>query len=81
MGPERYPSALGARGRKCWAEIWGIIGPQIDFVLAGRGSTWDVERLVPVTRHGRREDVGGPTATARSISKAASAACWWSATT
>lgn len=57
MGPERHPSALGARGRECWAEIWDIIGPQIDFVLAGKGSTWDVERLVPVTRNGRREDV------------------------
>ena len=57
MGPERHPSALGARGRDCWAEIWDIIGPQIDHVMAGKGSTWDVDRLVPVTRHGRREDV------------------------
>jgi two-component sensor histidine kinase len=57
MGPERHPSALGARGRECWAEIWDIIGPQIDYVTAGKGSTWDVERLVPVTRHGRLEDV------------------------
>ena len=22
MGPERHPSALGQRGRECWAEIW-----------------------------------------------------------
>lgn len=57
MGHERHPSALGARGRECWAEIWDIIGPQIDHVMSGKGSTWDIERLVPVTRHGRREDV------------------------
>lgn len=57
MGPERHPSALGARGRECWAEIWDIIGPQIEFVMSGQGSTWDEDRLVPVTRHGRREDV------------------------
>ena len=57
MGPERHPSALGARGRECWAEIWDIIGPQIDYVMAGRGATWNVDQLVPVTRHGRREDV------------------------
>ena len=57
MGPERHPSALGDRGRDCWAEIWPIIGPQIDFVLSGGGSTWDEERLVPVTRNGAREDV------------------------
>ncbi len=30
MGPERHPSALGQPGRECWAEIWDIIGPQID---------------------------------------------------
>src|ERR1700712_2111969 len=57
MGSERHSSALGQRGRECWAEIWDIIGPQIDYVMAGKGSTWDEDRLVPVTRHGRREDV------------------------
>jgi two-component sensor histidine kinase len=57
MGPERHPSALGQRGRECWAEIWDIIGPQIDHVMTGKGSTWDEDRLVPVTRNGRREDV------------------------
>jgi two-component sensor histidine kinase len=57
MGPERHPSALGARGRACWDEIWDIIGPQIEYVMAGNGATWNVDQLVPVTRHGRREDV------------------------
>lgn len=57
MGPERHPSALGARGRECWDEIWDIIGPQIEHVMTGKGSTWNVDQLVPVTRHGRREDV------------------------
>jgi PAS fold len=57
MGPERHPSALGQRGRDCWQEIWDIIGPQIELVMAGKGSTWHVDQLVPVTRHGRRENV------------------------
>lgn len=57
MGPERHPSALGALGQECWAEIWDIIGPQIEYVMAGKGSTWDEDRLVPVTRNGAREDV------------------------
>jgi two-component sensor histidine kinase len=57
MGPERHPSALGARGRDCWDEIWDIIGPQIEYVMAGHGATWHEDQLVPVTRHGRREDV------------------------
>jgi two-component sensor histidine kinase len=57
MGPERHPSALGQRGRDCWEEIWNIIGPQIEFVMAGKGATWHEDQLVPVTRFGKREDV------------------------
>jgi PAS domain S-box-containing protein len=56
MGPERHPGSLGQSGRVCWAEIWDIIGPQIEQVMAGRGSTWNEDQLVPVTRHGRLQD-------------------------
>ena len=57
MGPERHPSALGQRGRECWAEIWDVIGPQIEQVMSGGGATWHENQLVPVTRHGRLEQV------------------------
>jgi PAS domain S-box-containing protein len=57
MGPERHPSALGQGGRECWAEIWPIIGPQIEQVMDGGGATWHENQLVPVTRHGRLEQV------------------------
>ena len=57
MGPERHPSALGQPGRECWHEIWPIIGPQIESIMAGGPPTWHEDQLVPVTRHGRREDV------------------------
>ena len=57
MGPERHPSALGQGGRECWAEIWPIIGPQIEQVMNGGGATWNENQLVPVTRHGRLEQV------------------------
>ena len=57
MGPERHPSALGQGGRECWAEIWDIIGPQIEQVMGGGGATWHENQLVPVTRHGRLEQV------------------------
>jgi PAS domain S-box-containing protein len=57
MGPERHPSALGQGGRACWAEIWDIIGPQIEQVMSGGGATWHQNQLVPVTRHGRLEQV------------------------
>ena len=57
MGPERHPRAVGQPGRECWEEIWPIIGPQIDKVMAGGGATWNEDQLVPVTRHGGRQDV------------------------
>src|SRR4051794_248277 len=57
MGPERHPSALGQAGRDCWAEIWPIIGPQIEQVMSGGGAIWHENQLVPVTRHGRLEQV------------------------
>ena len=57
IGPERHPSSLGRPAREVWEEIWGIIGPQIEQVMAGRGATWHENALVPITRHGHREDV------------------------
>src|SRR6478672_8250522 len=57
MGPERHPCALGQPGRECWEEIWPIIGPQIESIMAGGPATWHEDQLVPVTRHGQREDV------------------------
>jgi PAS domain-containing protein len=57
IGPERHPSSLGRPAREVWAEIWHIIGPQIDQVMTGGGATWQENALVPITRDGRREDV------------------------
>ena len=57
LGPEKHPAALGAPGRETWAEIWDVIGLQIEHVLSGGGATWHENHHVPITRHGRREDV------------------------
>jgi hypothetical protein len=57
IGPERHPHSLGRPAREVWEEIWDIIGPQIQQVLGGHGATWNVNHLVPITRHGRRENV------------------------
>ena len=57
LGPEKHPSILGARSRDAWPEIWDIIGPQIDLVLRGGGSTWHENQLVPILRHGAVQDV------------------------
>jgi PAS domain S-box-containing protein len=57
IGPERHPGSLGRPVREVWAEIWDTIGPQIEQVMAGGPATWHENQLVPITRHGRLEDV------------------------
>src|SRR5260370_15684768 len=51
MGPERHPNALGHGGRECWAEIWDIIGPQIEQVVSAGGAARHENHLVPGPRH------------------------------
>ena len=57
IGPERHPGSLGQPARAVWAEIWDVIGPQIEQVMTGRGATWHENQLIPISRHGRLEEV------------------------
>jgi PAS domain S-box-containing protein len=57
IGPERHPDSMGLPARTVWAEIWDVIGPQIDHVMSGSGATWHENQLVPITRHGKLENV------------------------
>jgi signal transduction histidine kinase/CheY-like chemotaxis protein len=57
LGPDRHPSALGARGRECWAEIWPIIGAEVESIMAGGEATWHEDSLVPITRGDHLRDV------------------------
>ena len=53
----RDVTALGARGKEHWVEVWPIIGPQIDQVLTTGEATWHEDHLVPIERNGQVEDV------------------------
>jgi signal transduction histidine kinase/CheY-like chemotaxis protein len=57
LGPDRHPSALGQRGRECWAEIWDIIGAEVEGVMERGEATWHEDHLVPITRGDRLDDV------------------------
>jgi PAS domain S-box-containing protein len=57
MGPERHPSALGQAGKACWEEVWDLVGPDIERIMAGGESAWYEDRLIPLTRFGKRQDV------------------------
>ncbi|HEY4215603.1 MAG TPA: ATP-binding protein [Gemmatimonadaceae bacterium] len=56
-GSGRDVAALGAKGREHWAEIWPVIGPEIESIMAGGTASWHEDQLVPITRNGRVEDV------------------------
>ncbi len=53
----KHPTALGQRGEECWPEIWPIIKPMLDQVLAGGEATWSEDQLIPFYRNGRLEDI------------------------
>lgn len=39
-------TAFGKPAKECFDEYWSLIGPQIEFVLAGQGSTWQENQRV-----------------------------------
>lgn len=55
-GEGKHP-CIGKRGKDVWPEIWHIIGPQIEQVMAGGEATWHEDQLVPIFRNGKVEDV------------------------
>jgi signal transduction histidine kinase len=57
LGPEKNPSMLGMPGKQAWAEIWHLIGPQLEFVMRGEGATWHENQMVPIFRHGALQEV------------------------
>lgn len=57
FGVGKHPRAMGQRGRDCWGEIWHIISPQIEAVMTRGEASWNEDRLVPIFRNGRLEEV------------------------
>ncbi len=53
----KHPNILGGRAEEYWSEIWHIIKPLIDQVLAGGEATWSEDQLIPIYRNGKIEDV------------------------
>ncbi|MET4137922.1 ATP-binding protein [Pedobacter sp. UYP1] len=53
----KHPNALGQKGEDCWPEIWLVINPLIDQVMAGGEATWNEDQLIPIYRNNGIEDV------------------------
>ncbi|GAB3149830.1 SpoIIE family protein phosphatase [Amycolatopsis stemonae] len=48
--------ALDKPGAEVWAEIWHIIGPMLEGVMATGEATWSEDLLLPMNRHGYWEE-------------------------
>ena len=55
LGPDKHPSGLGQRGADCWAEMWSVVGPQVDAAMRGQ-SCRNEDQFVPIYRNGRLGD-------------------------
>ena len=56
LGQSKHPRALGAPGREVWGEIWDVIGPMLEQVMAGGGATWSADERLVVDRNGYLEE-------------------------
>ncbi|MBS1598316.1 MAG: PAS domain-containing protein [Bacteroidetes bacterium] len=53
----KHPHILGMKAEDAWPEIWSIIKPLIDQVLATGEATWSEDQLIPIYRNAKIEDV------------------------
>ncbi|MFK3736734.1 ATP-binding protein [Massilia sp. TN1-12] len=53
---QKHPWALGRPGFEVWSEIWDIIGPMFDHVMATGEATWSEDQLLPLNRYGYVEE-------------------------
>ena len=55
VGDDKLAGALGQRGDQCWAEVWPIVGEQIERARGGV-SVWKEDQLAPIFRGGNLEN-------------------------
>jgi PAS domain S-box-containing protein len=53
---ERHPAALGRPAREVWADIWPIVGPQFDEVVATARGISAFEQMLPMIRDGAEQE-------------------------
>src|SRR5690348_4614350 len=56
IGALRHPRYLGGSFKECWSEIWDVIGPMIDGVLATGQATYSEDLLLLIARSGHLEE-------------------------
>ncbi len=56
LGESKHPQFLGRSGEECWAEVWPVIGPMMDHVLATGEATWSEDLFLLMVRNGYLEE-------------------------
>jgi PAS domain S-box-containing protein len=49
---ERHPAALGQPARELWSDIWHVVGPQFEQVMATGVGVAQYEQMLPIVRGG-----------------------------
>jgi PAS domain S-box-containing protein len=57
LDAERHPAILGQPAAEAWADIWHLMGPDLDAILAGDPAVSYAHRLVPHRRDGEVRDL------------------------
>lgn len=57
FGRGKHPASMGQPARECWAEVWPVVGAQLEAVTDRGEPAWHEDALVPIDRNGRMEEV------------------------
>ena len=52
----RHPAAMAQRGRDCWSDVWGVLGPLYERVMSRGESVFEEDLLLLLDRHGFVEE-------------------------
>jgi PAS domain S-box-containing protein len=56
LGASKHPQFLGQSAKDCWADVWDVVGPLADSVLATGQPTWSENLLLIMERNGYAEE-------------------------
>ncbi|MEP0934503.1 ATP-binding protein [Leptolyngbya sp. NM2-A1] len=51
----KHPKALGQAGSECWKEVWDVVGPMLNQVVATGKATWSEDLPLQLERFGQPE--------------------------
>jgi signal transduction histidine kinase len=56
LGSTKHPASLGQACKACFPEIWDVVGPMLERVMATGEPTWREDQMLCLERHGFPEE-------------------------